>query len=190
MDGVIAGMDGRDAPAGLLVGCDTGGARIEAIRRPGGTVLAFVLTAPLLNPISFLYGLTLGEPRVILTFASITLAKTAVVAWMWDAWFGGSADKARAVSARIADAMRTPSAGPKRILAVLVTAARELSGRDAFYYLIGLLGNAVLSSFIPFAALQKTMAHHDKMAPLRMPALIDSRLHVSALGDGEDRVDV
>ncbi len=100
---------------------------------PGGTVLAFVLTGPLLNPISFLYGLTLGEPRVILTFAGITLAETAVVAYLWDAWFGGSADKAKAVErARIADALPMPAVGARRILSVLVTASRELSGATFF----------------------------------------------------------
>jgi uncharacterized protein len=136
---------------------------------PSGTVLAFVLTGPLLNPISFLYGLTLGEPKVILTFAVITLFKTAVVAYLWEAWFGGAADAALAVErARIADAQPLPTAGPKRILSVLVTAAKELSGRDVFYYLTGLFGNAVISCCIPNGGLRRTMAHHDMMAPLRM----------------------
>lgn len=136
---------------------------------PGGTVLAFVLTGPLLNPISFLYGLTLGEPKVILSFAAITLFKTAILAYLWDAWFGSGADAALAAQrAAIADALPVLTAGPKRILAVLVTGAKELAGHDAFYYLIGLLGTAILSSFIPFGSLQKIMSHQDKMAPLRM----------------------
>lgn len=139
---------------------------------PGGIVLAFVLTGPLLNPISFLYGLTLGEPKVILTFAAITLAKTALVAFLWDRWFGGTADAALATErASLADAERRPAAGIKRMLSILVTAARELTGRDVIYYLIGLLGSALLASCIPFAALQHAMAHHDHMAPLRMLGL-------------------
>lgn len=139
---------------------------------PGGTVLAFVLTAPLLNPISFLYGLTLGEPKVILGFAAITLGKTAVVAWMWEAWFGGAADKELAIDrATAADAEAMPTAGLRRVLAVLVTAAKELAGRDIFYYLVGLTGNAVLSSLLPHGALQYALGHHDKFAPLRMLAL-------------------
>ena len=136
---------------------------------PGGAVLAFVLTGPLLNPISFLYGLTLGEPRVILTFAGITLFKTAVVAYLWDHWFGGAADAARAIErARIADAQPLPTAGPKRVLAVLVSAAKELSSTDVFYYVLGLLGNALLSCAIPNGALRHSLFHHDHWAPLRM----------------------
>jgi uncharacterized membrane protein YraQ (UPF0718 family) len=136
---------------------------------PGGTVLAFVLTGPLLNPISFLYGLTLGEPKVIISFAAITLLKTAVVAYLWEAWFGGAADAAFAVErARVADAIPLPIAGAKRMVSVLVTAARELSGHDVIYYTIGLLGNAILSCLIPHGALQRTMSHLDHLAPLRM----------------------
>ena len=37
---------------------------------PGGTILAFVLAAPHINPLSLLYGLTLSEPVVIICFAA------------------------------------------------------------------------------------------------------------------------
>ncbi len=136
---------------------------------PGGVVLAFVLTGPLLNPISFLYGLTLGEPKVILSFVAVTLAKTAFVAYLWTDWFGGAADAALAVErGRLADAEPQPAAGAKRVGAVLVTAARELSGRDLMYYGLGLLGNAGLSVCLRHGAMQRTMAHHDHWAPFRM----------------------
>lgn len=136
---------------------------------PGGAVLAFVLTGPLLNPISFLYGLTLGDPKVILSFAAITLGKTVIVAYIWDAWFGGAADAKFAVErARIADALPMPAAGGKRMLLVFVTAAKELTSRDIFYYSVGLLGNGILASLIPHGGLQRALAHHDLMAPLRM----------------------
>ena len=139
---------------------------------PGGVVLAFVLTGPLLNPISFLYGLTLGEPRVILSFVAVTLAKTAFVAYLWNDWFGGAADAALAVSrARLADAEPQPAAGFRRVTAVGVTAARELSGRDLMYYGLGLLGNACLSCCLRHGAMQRTMAHSDPWAPLRMLGL-------------------
>ena len=136
---------------------------------PGGTVLAFVLTGPLLNPISFLYGLTLGEPTVILTFAGITLAKTAVVVWLWNAYFGGAADVARAAErARVADAELMPVAGAKRILAVVASAAKELASRDVVYYGLGLVGNAAMACCLRHGAMQRTMAHSDHWAPLRM----------------------
>lgn len=139
---------------------------------PGGTVLAFVLAAPLLNPISFLYGLTLAEPVVILTFAGLSLVLSTLAGWLWDRVFARTTDAAEAAElARAADAEPTPAEGPRRLLAVVATAARELTGRAVWFYLIGLAGTAALSAAIPFGALQHTQHHADKLAPLQMTAL-------------------
>src|ERR1700757_4259915 len=51
---------------------------------PSGTILAFVLAAPHINPLSLPYGLTLSEPLVIICFAigSLVVALTAgFIAW-------------------------------------------------------------------------------------------------------------
>ena len=107
-----AWMGGWNVVAGLLTWRDPCSSELRRAGVPGGTVLAFVLTAPLLNPISFLYGLTLGEPKVILSFTLITLAKTTIVAYLWEAWFGGAADAAVAVEReRVADIQPMPAAG-------------------------------------------------------------------------------
>lgn len=139
---------------------------------PGGTVLSFVLAAPLLNPISFLYGLTLAEPVVILAFAAASLALSTAAGYLWDRLFAGpAADAEAAALARAADAEPAPAAGPRRILAVAATAARELSGRDLIFYAVGLVGSAALAAAIPFGRLQHTMAHADPTAPLLMTVL-------------------
>jgi uncharacterized protein len=139
---------------------------------PGGTVLAFVLAAPLLNPISFLYGLTLAEPKVILCFAGFSLVLSTAAGFLWDRVFARSTDAVESEElARIADAEPKPAEGPRRMLAIAVTAARELTGRDLIFYLIGLVGTALLSALIPFGSLQHTMHHGDAMAPVLMMAL-------------------
>ncbi len=139
---------------------------------PGGTVLAFVLAAPLLNPISFLYGLTLAEPTVILCFATASLALSTLAGFLWDRAFAGeSAAQEDATLAAAADAEPTPAAGAKRILAVFATAARELVGRDVVFYLIGLTGSAALAAAIPSGALQHTMKHSDPTSPVLMTAV-------------------
>jgi hypothetical protein len=139
---------------------------------PGGTVLAFVLAAPLLNPISFLYGLTLAEPVVILTFAALSLALSTSAGFLWDRVFAGPSDAAESDElARKADAEPTPAEGPRRLLAVAVTAARELSGRDAVFYAVGLVGTAGLAAVLPFGSLQAAMHHSDPTAPLLMTGL-------------------
>jgi uncharacterized membrane protein YraQ (UPF0718 family) len=139
---------------------------------PGGTVLAFVLAAPLLNPISFLYGLTLAEPTVILSFAVLSLLMTTTAGLLWDKVFARSTDAGdSAARAAAADAKPTPAQGIRRILAVFATAARELSGRDLLYYSIGLAGTAALSAAIPTGALQHTMHYADPWSPLLMTGL-------------------
>ncbi len=139
---------------------------------PGGTVLAFVLAAPLLNPISFLYGLTLAKPVVILTFAGLSLMLTTVAGWLWDRVFARNTDAAESHRlAEIADADPLPAPGLRRLLAVLVTAVKDLTGRDLLFYAIGLTGSALLAAVIPFGSLQHAMQPDDAISPAFMAAL-------------------
>lgn len=139
---------------------------------PGGTVLAFVLAAPLLNPLSFLYGLTLAEPVVIVTFAALSLALSTLAGLLWDRVFARTTDAAESDElAQRADAEPLPPAGLRRVLAVFVTAAKELAGRDLAFYAVGIAGSALLSAAVPFGSLQHTMHHSDKTSPLLMTAL-------------------
>ena len=56
----------------------------------GGTILAFAMSAPLFNPLSLLYGLTLSEPIAILSFAACSLVIVTVVGMIWDRIFPDS----------------------------------------------------------------------------------------------------
>ena len=53
-------------------------------RISGGAILAFAMTAPLFNPLSLLYGLTLSEPSVILAFAFCTMVVVTAVGALWN----------------------------------------------------------------------------------------------------------
>jgi uncharacterized membrane protein YraQ (UPF0718 family) len=177
----LFGTGGRGLASGWLAGmllpvCSLGVIPVaREMRRsgvPGGTVLAFVLAAPLLNPISFLYGLTLAEPTVILSFAAASLFLSTAAGFLWDKAFARTTDAAESAAlAAKADAEPAPPEGLKRILAVFVTAAKELAGRDLLFYLVGLAGTALLSVAIPFGGLQHTMHHADKRSPLLMTGL-------------------
>ncbi len=139
---------------------------------PAGTVLAFILAAPLLNPISLLYGLTLAEPFVILAFAGASLFLSTIAGLLWDRLFASATANAdEQARAALADAEPLPAQGPKRILAVLVTACKELAIRDVLFFAIGLIGTAMLGAIIPFGALQHTMKHSDSTSPLLMTAV-------------------
>ncbi|MCU0704922.1 MAG: permease, partial [Fimbriiglobus sp.] len=130
MTGWLAGM--------LLPVCSLGVIPVaRELRRagvPGGTVLAFVLAAPLLNPISFLYGLTLAKPIVILAFAGCSLVLSTLAGWLWDRVFARHTDAAESKRlADLADSEPLPTPGLRRLLAVLVSAVKELTGRDLLF---------------------------------------------------------
>ncbi|MEE3075111.1 MAG: permease, partial [Planctomycetota bacterium] len=50
----------------------------------GGTTLAFGLTAPLFNPISVLYGLTLSDPFTLFVFCMGSLTVVTALGIVWD----------------------------------------------------------------------------------------------------------
>lgn len=126
----------------------------------GGTVLAFGLTAPLFNPISVLYGLTLSDPVVIITFAFCSLVIVTACGLICGRLLAGAETPGQ-------DFARVPH-GIKRIMAVLVVGVRELAGPTSVYILVGLLGVAAISVFLPYGSLQMAAEHDDPWAPLFM----------------------
>lgn len=145
----------------------------------GGTILAFALSAPLFNPLSLLYGLTLSEPAVILSFALCSLVVITVVGLIWDRLFPHSAG----------ERVESPPVpyGIKRLLAIGVHGARESVGGTAAYILVGLLGVASMSLYLPHGFLQFAMNSDNPWAPLTMtgvaiPAYATPMLAMSQLG--------
>ena len=53
----------------------------------GGTILAFLLAAPHINPFSLMYGLTLSNPLVIVVFAGGSLFVALAAGWLWDRFY-------------------------------------------------------------------------------------------------------
>ncbi len=142
------------------------------LRRAGvksGTVLTFALTAPLLNPLSILYGLTLSNPFVIFCFVAASMAVAVIAGYAWNQYF----EKPTDTLSNEPEPM--PPAGLQRLAVVGVTASRETAGPTLLYILIGLLGVGVMSACIPAGALQSTMKHGDwisqpLMAGISLPA--------------------
>lgn len=130
---------------------------------PTGATLAFGMTAPLFNPISVLYGLTLADPLVICTFCFFSLLIVTIVGLFWDRVFRNS-NSAAAEPPPVAHGIR-------RMVAIFVAAAREAVGPSAGYIAAGLLGVALLSVVLPSGSLQTAAEHDDLFAPLRMTAI-------------------
>ena len=126
----------------------------------GGAILAFALTAPLFNPLSLLYGLTLSAPIVIVCFAFCSLLLVTAIGFGWNRIFGERAEP---------EPDDTPVApGIKRMLAVLVEAARYAAGPTLVYCCIALLGTVILNFIFPRGSLGASFAHQDPTSPLLM----------------------
>ncbi|MEQ9406540.1 MAG: permease [Fuerstiella sp.] len=129
----------------------------------GGTILAFAMSAPLFNPLSLLYGLTLSEPVAILSFAACSLVIVTVVGMIWDRLFPGSE-----LTGVPDESVRY---GIRRMAALGVSAGREATGHSLALVLCGLVGVGLLGAIVPHASLQHQFNHDQPLAPLKMAAL-------------------
>lgn len=146
-----------------------------------GAMSAFALSAPLFNPLSLLYGLTLARPYVILFFAFGSLVVVTLVGFFWDR-------KAGKENASAEEKVKDSKViGITRLLAVFVQITRDLSGRAGGWALVGLTGLILLAAILPWGTLQSEVNRDDWMAPLKMtavalPAYATPMLAMSQLG--------
>lgn len=132
---------------------------------PSGTILAFVLAAPHINPLSLLYGLTLSEPLVIISFALASLVVALIAGASWERFFARESD-APPPSHEL-----MPPPGPKRLIAVIVTAAREMVGPSTCFVLLGLVTTGMIAGLLPHGCLGTSMKHKDVISPLLMTVI-------------------
>jgi len=129
----------------------------------GGTILAFGMTAPLFNPISVLYGLTLSDPFAIFVFCIATLTIVTLLGTLWDALFPRNWIEPEPLPP-------TPY-GVRRIGAVAVSMARQAADSSLFYVVLALMGVGMLAAVLPPGVLQKAANQNDSLAPLTMAAV-------------------
>ena len=141
---------------------------------PSHTVLAFVLAAPQLNPLSFLYGLTLSEPLVIVCYVVATMALAVAGGELWRRLFESRTD------AGPPGDEPTPAPGIKRLLAVVVSAGRDAVGPSTAYVIAGVVFTGVMAGLIPHGSLALTMRHDDPLSPGLM-ALIGTMAYSGVL---------
>src|SRR6056297_2476699 len=148
-----------------------------------GAMSAFALSAPLFNPLSLLYGLTLSRPLVIILFAVGSLVIVTALGLLWDALDR----RKQTVFATEQDADDSGLIGPRRLAATMVQMARDATGMPLALTFLGLTGLAVLAAVLPYGAMQHSVERDDPMAPLRMmlvavPVYATPMLAMSQLG--------
>jgi uncharacterized membrane protein YraQ (UPF0718 family) len=147
------------------------------MRRAGvrsATILAFIMAAPHINPLSFLYGLTMSEPVVIICFALGSLLIALFAGFVWDRFLASDRDFVQPVEETL------PEPGMRRIAAVLVAAAHEAVGPSMVYMMIGLLSTGIIAGTLPHGSLMFTMKHPDPFSPVLM-AGVATPLYVGSL---------
>ena len=138
----------------------------------GGAVLAFTVSAPLFNPISLLYGLTLSHPLVILGFALASMVVVNVAGIVWDrSW-------REARTAPAATAATTAPPGWRRIALLGLGMVRDAAGPTLAYAALAVLGVMLLAVVLPAGSLQTTMKAFDPWAAPMM-ALISLPAHIT-----------
>lgn len=138
-----------------------------------GAMSAFALSAPLFNPLSLLYGLTLSRPVVIILFAIGSLIVVTTLGLLWD---GISKRQQRASSDTDVESSADSSAdssddyliGIRRVYATIVHFARQSTGTTMLATLFALLGLALLAAVLPYGAMQSEVERDDPLAPLKM----------------------
>jgi uncharacterized protein len=128
----------------------------------GGTLLAFGLTAPIFNPLSVLYGLTLSHPFVILTICMCSLALVTGIGLLWDFLFPKTFIESQG-------AIQTPY-GLRRVASVFLGMIRISAGYDLLYIAIGIVGIGTLGALLPANSLQQSAEANDVTAPIKMAA--------------------
>ncbi len=151
--------------------------------RPGA-MTAFALSAPLFNPLSLLYGLTLSRPIVVIAFALCSLLVVTLLGSIWD-WY--AARKARTgegstVAPSDSDLKESQTSssttdddlsiiGIKRLAAMMLLMTRQTVGETGVLFMVALLGLGLLGAFLPYGALQTSFETNDAWAPARMTML-------------------
>ena len=143
-----------------------------------GAMSAFALSAPLFNPLSLLYGLTLSRPAVIVLFALGSLVVVTTLGLLWDSIaksrLNSTGDEANDEGASVVGDGTESAAAPdhligfRRVFATVVHFARETTGPTMGITLLALSGLALLAAVLPFGAMQNEVERDDLWAPLKM----------------------
>lgn len=172
---------GNDSRYGLVIGwavgmllpvCSLGVIPVvRELHRVGvkpGTIIAFGLTAPLFNPLSILYGLSLPNPFAVLIFSAAAMLIVTGMGAIWGKVFG----KQMADSPLQDSESPIPSTGLRRSIAVLQGASGELIGWSAVFMAIGIIASGTIAALVPHGSLQGETEPDKMFAPVFMAGYV------------------
>lgn len=129
---------------------------------PSGTVLSFVLVAPVLNPVSIIYGLSHIAPLMLVYFAAGTFVVSVGVGMIWNRVVADSQDTLPE------NLEAAPRDSRHRLAVVGHTSATALVGPAFIDYGLALLAVGLLGAFLPHGVLQRGLTRDNSLAPIIM----------------------
>ncbi len=129
---------------------------------PSGTVLSFVLVAPVLNPVSIIYGMSHIVPFTLVYFTIGTFVVSVGIGYLWNRLI------ARKQDATVERIESVPRTGLGRLAVTGHTTVRGLVGPDFVDYTLAMLAVGLLGAFLPHGVLQTGMTRDNALAPLLM----------------------
>ncbi len=129
---------------------------------PSGTVISFVLVAPVLNPVSIIYGLSHIPPIMLVYFAAGTFLVSVGIGVIWNRVVAGKHDTS---PERLEIA---PRDSRHRLAVVGYTSATALVGPALVDYGLALLAVGFLGAFLPHGVLQTGLTRDNALAPVIM----------------------
>ena len=129
----------------------------------GGTIIAFGLTAPLFNPMSILYGLTLSDPIAILSFSLCALIIVSLLGILWDRFFPDVQSET--------PVEKMPTPGIQRMAAVFYSVGREATGTTLLFVIIGILCSVLVAITFDQGNLQSHVEKDNILAPISVAAV-------------------
>ena len=143
---------------------------LQELRRSGvksGTIIAFGLTAPLFNPLSILYGLSMSSPVTVIIFSAAAMVIVTALGAAWGKWFDAAAKKSTLV-----ETGQNSTSGVRRSLAVLHTASTEMISSSSVFIAIGILASIVTSVVFAHGSLSGSVEPDKLFAPAFMACYV------------------
>ena len=144
---------------------------VRELHRAGvkqGTIIAFGLTAPLFNPLSVLYGLSLSDPIAVIVFSAAAMLIVTGVGAIWGKFVSSdSTEKDDKKAAHV-----VAGSGIRRSLAVIHGVSTEMVSWSLVFILIGVLLSAAMSVAFEHGTLQGETEPDNIFAPAMMACYV------------------
>src|SRR3984957_188277 len=153
---------------------------LRRARIPSGTVLTFLLAAPLFNPITLIYAISVVPLPTLFYFVCGTFVVSVGSGGIWNTWINPTPhdDGATAVDP-ISEPLDQPAARSMlRLMVVGETTARGLSGAILVDCALVILAMGLAGAFLPFGLFQAAVARTNPLSPL-LTALVGVLIYVN-----------